>query len=69
MAKADIQLRPSKREELISRQPSEPKAWEVAQEWAGKIVQMHIQDRFGVRMDPLPRGYWGVYLIDRSIPS
>lgn len=65
----DLYVRKSNREELISRQPSQPKAFEVAQEWAAKIVKMGIADRFGVRLDPLPRGYWGVVLVDRSIPG
>ncbi|MFF8629697.1 hypothetical protein [Streptomyces werraensis] len=62
-------VRPSKREELISRQPSRTAAWDIAQEWAAKIVKMGIADRFGVRVDRLPRDFWGVVLVDRSIPA
>ncbi|MFF1450181.1 hypothetical protein ACFVYF_18880 [Streptomyces sp. NPDC058274] len=62
-------VRPSKREEMISRQPSHAQAWEVVEEWAEKIVELGITDRFGVKASPLPRGFWGVYLVDRSIPE
>lgn len=62
-------VRPSKRVEMISRQPSHAHAWAIVEEWAAKIVDMGIADRFGVRTSPLPRGFWGVYLVDRSIPE
>jgi hypothetical protein len=54
---------------MISRQPSHALAWEVAEEWAAKIVNLGIADRFGVKAKRLPRGFWGVYLVDRSIPE
>jgi hypothetical protein len=44
-------------------------AFEIAEEWAEKIRKFGVADRFGMRMDELPRGFWGVYLIDRSIPE
>lgn len=62
-------VRPSKRKELLSRQPSEHLAWEVAEEWASVIKKYEVTDRFGVLMEPLGRGFWGVYLIDRSLPK
>jgi hypothetical protein len=64
-----IFVRRSKREEVISRQPSEEKAWEVAQEWAGEIVRLGITDRFGIRMHKVGHWHWDVCLIDRSIPE
>lgn len=65
----DLFVGKSKRVEMISRQPTERQAWEVAEEWAAKIVNFGIADRFGMQMKPLPRGFWGVYLVDRSIPE
>ena len=62
-------VRPSKRVEMIAREPSHAKAWEVVEEWAEKIVELGISDRFGVKTSPLERGFWGVYLVDRSIPE
>lgn len=62
-------VRPSKRKELLSRQPSERLAWEVTEEWASVIKRYGVTDRFGVLMEPLGRGFWGVYLIDRSLPK
>ncbi|WP_398112977.1 hypothetical protein [Streptomyces scabiei] len=62
-------VRPSKRVEMISRQPSHAKAWEVVEEWAETIRNLGIADRFGVKAEPLPRGFWGVYLVDRSLPE
>ncbi|MFK0231203.1 hypothetical protein ACIQUL_36165 [Streptomyces sp. NPDC090303] len=67
--KSNILISPSKREEMISRQPSHAAAVEVSHEWAGKIVQLGIADRFGMKTSPLPRGFWGVYLVDRSKPA
>jgi hypothetical protein len=64
-----IFVRPSKREEMLSKQPSEQKAFDVAEEWAAKIVELGIEDRFGVEMRPIGRWHWGVYLIDRSKPE
>ncbi|MER6102413.1 hypothetical protein ABT115_08800 [Streptomyces sp. NPDC001832] len=66
---SDIFTRPSKRVEMISKEPSSKKAFEVAEEWASKIRKLGMTDRFGMQMDPLPHGFWGVYLIDRSIPE
>lgn len=66
---AAIFTRPSKRKELISKQPSERLAWEVAEEWASLIRRFKVTERFGVLMEPLGRGFWGVYLIDRSLPE
>ncbi len=68
-AATGIFTRPSKRKELISKQPSERLAWEMADEWAALIRKHKVTDRFGVLMEPLGRGYWGVYLIDRSLPK
>ncbi|MEU6765916.1 hypothetical protein ABZ916_25800 [Streptomyces sp. NPDC046853] len=65
----DILISPSKRLEKISRQPSERLAFEVAEEWAKKIRQYDMTDRFGMRMSKAARGYWDVYLVDRSIPA
>lgn len=67
--RSSIFVRPSKRKELISKQPSEKRAWEVTEEWAQTIVNMNQTERFGVLMEPLGRGFWGVYLIDRSLPD
>jgi hypothetical protein len=64
-----IFTRPSKRKELLSKQPSERLAWETAEEWAALIRKYRVTDRFGVLMEPLGRGFWGVYLIDRSLPK
>jgi hypothetical protein len=69
MGKADIFTRRTKREEVISRQPSEPKAFEIAEEWAETICKMHMQDRFGVKPKPVGRHYWDVVLVDRSIAA
>jgi isopentenyl diphosphate isomerase/L-lactate dehydrogenase-like FMN-dependent dehydrogenase len=69
MAKESIFTRPSKREEVISRQPSEPKAFEIAEEWAGKIVKLGVTDRFGVKMTKAGRYHWDVILVDRSIAA
>lgn len=68
-SRSSIFVRPSKRKELISKQPSENLAWEVAQEWAETIVNMRQTERFGVLMEPAGRGFWGIYLIDRSLPE
>lgn len=57
--------RPLKAVELIAKEPSESKAFEVAEEWAASIRKYEVQDRFGMRLKPLRRGYWGVYLVDR----
>lgn len=64
-----IFVRPSKRKELISKQPSQRLAWEITKEWAALIVKNKVTERFGVLMEPLGRGFWGVYLIDRSLPE
>lgn len=64
-----IFVRPSKRKELISKQPSESLAWDIAEEWAALIRKNGITERFGILMEPLGRGFWGVYLIDRSLPE
>lgn len=65
----DIFTRPSKRKEAISKQPSERLAFEVAEIWAEKIRSLEITDRFGVLIEPAERGFWNVYLIDRSLPE
>lgn len=67
--KSNLFVRPSKREEKISRQPNEEKAFEVASEWAAKIKEYDMTDRFGMRMTKVGRWHWDVYLIDRSIPE
>jgi len=64
-----ISIRPSKRFEMIAKEPTSGMAWEVAEEWASKIRKLGMTDRFGMQMDPLPRGFWGVYLVDRSLPE
>lgn len=66
---AAIFVRASKRVEMIAKEPTEAMAFEIAEEWAEKIRKFGVADRFGMRMDELPRGFWGVYLIDRSIPE
>jgi hypothetical protein len=66
-SQSSIFTRPSKRKELISKQPSEKRAWEITQEWAETIVNMNQAERFGVLMEPMGRGFWGVFLIDRSL--
>jgi hypothetical protein len=64
-----IFTRPSKRKETISKQPSERLAFEAAEEWAKEIKRLGLTDRFGMRIEPVGRGYWNVYLIDRSMPE
>ncbi|MFF4245215.1 hypothetical protein ACFYY2_12160 [Streptomyces sp. NPDC001822] len=54
---------------MIAKEPTSGMAYTVAEEWASKIRKLGMTDRFGMQMDPLPRGFWGVYLIDRSIPE
>ncbi|MYX26069.1 hypothetical protein GTY75_05195 [Streptomyces sp. SID8381] len=62
-------IRPSKREEKLARETSEDKAFEVAQEWAAKIVECGLADRFGMEMGKVGRWHWDVYLIDRALPK
>lgn len=66
---SSVFTRPSKRFEMIAKEPSSGQAYEVAEKWASEIRKLGMTDRFGMQMDPLPRGFWGVYLVDRSIPE
>ncbi|MFG3176572.1 hypothetical protein ACGFZC_16110 [[Kitasatospora] papulosa] len=54
---------------MIAKEPSSGQAFQVAEEWAAEIRKLGMTDRFGMQMDKLSRGYWGVYLLDRSIPE
>jgi hypothetical protein len=68
-SKTGIFTRPSKRSEMIAKEWTSALAFEVAEEWASKIRKLGMTERFGMQMESLPRGGWGVYLIDRSIPE
>jgi len=68
-APGGIFTRPSKRKETISKQPSQRLAFEMAEEWAKEIKRLGITDRFGMRIESVGRGFWNVYLIDRSFPE
>ncbi|MVO87439.1 hypothetical protein GPA10_22410 [Streptomyces sp. p1417] len=67
--RSSILISPTKRREKISRQPSQSKAFELAQEWAKKIKEYGMTDRFGMELVGVGPASWDVYLVDRSIPE
>lgn len=61
--------RPSKRVEVLLSPPTKEEAWEECREWAERIRNLDIADRFGVNVKRSRMGSWDVRLIDRSIPE
>lgn len=61
--------RPSKRVEVLLSPPTKEEAWEECKEWAERIRNLDIAERFGVSMKRNKQGNWDVRLIDRSIPE